>query len=352
MENKKRVLLGMSGGVDSAVSAILLQKSGFEVIGVTMRLFEDDCCDNCNTNTLNDAKDVCDKLSIKHYVYDFRDEFKKYVIDNFIKEYKKGRTPNPCIECNRYLKFGKMYELAKELDCTYIATGHYAKVEYSDKYQSYVLKKSQNESKDQSYVVYPIDKKILPYVIFPLEKFESKDEIRKIAKENGLFVASKPDSEDICFIPDNNHVRFLDENIKVKEGKIIDLEGKVRGKHNGFTHYTIGQRKGLGIQNLNPLYVVKIKPKTNEIVVGEKKSVLNKEVILENINILVNNVLSKEGVDVKVKIRYKAKEAEAKAYMIDDNVRIVFESPQFAITPGQSCVIYIDDVVIAGGIIK
>lgn len=352
MENKKRVLLGMSGGVDSAVSAILLQNSGFEVIGVTMRLFEGESCDKCNTNILNDAKEVCDKLGIKHYVYDFRNEFKKYVIYNFIEEYKKGKTPNPCIECNRNLKFGKMYELAKELECEYIATGHYAKIEYSDKYQSYVLKKSHNENKDQSYVVYPINKDILPYVIFPLEKFESKDEVRKIAIDNGLKVASKPDSEDICFIPDNNHVRFLDENIKLKEGNIFDLEGKIRGKHKGFTHYTIGQRKGLGIQNKNPLYVVKIKPETNEVIVGEKNSVLNEEVILENINILVDNVLTKDGVDVKVKIRYKAKEAEAKVYMVGNNIKVIFKSPQFAITPGQSCVIYIDDIVIAGGIIK
>lgn len=352
MENKKRVLLGISGGVDSAVSAILLQKSGFEVIGVTMRLFEDEKFDNCNADAINDAKEVCNKLGIKHYVYDFRNDFKRCVIENFVESYRNGKTPNPCIECNRHLKFGKMYELSKKLDCEYIATGHYAKVEYSDKYKNYVLKKSRNEDKDQSYVVYPIDKKILSHVIFPLEKFESKDEIRKIAKENGLLVASKPDSEDICFIPDNNHVRFLDENIKVKEGKIFDLDGKERGKHTGFTHYTIGQRKGLGVQNPNPLYVVKIKPETNEVIVGEKNSVLNKEVILENINILVDNVLTKDGVDVKVKIRYKAKEANAKAYLLRDNIKILFESPQFAITPGQSCVIYIDDVVIAGGIIK
>jgi tRNA-specific 2-thiouridylase len=351
LENKKRVLLGMSGGVDSAVSAILLKKSGFEVIGVTMRLFEVEHCDGYNENPVEDAKEVCDKLGIEHYVYDFRDEFKKYVIDNFVEAYKNGKTPNPCIECNRYLKFGKMYEISKKLDCEYIATGHYAKIEYSDKYENYVLKKSHNEAKDQSYVVYPISKEILSHVIFPLEKFESKEEIRKIAKENGLFVASKPDSEDICFIPDNNHIRFLDENIKVKEGKIYDLEGRERGKHTGFTHYTIGQRKGLGVQNPNPLYVVKIKPETNEVVVGEKNSVLNNEVKLENINVLVDNVLTKEGVNVKVKIRYKSKEVNAKAYLLDNNIKILFELPQFAITPGQSCVIYVDDVVIAGGII-
>ncbi len=357
MKNKKRVLLGMSGGVDSSVSAILLQKSGYEVIGITMRLFEDEKFQEnesgcCNLTTINDAKRVCDKLGISHYTYDFRKEFKEFVIDNFVEEYKSGRTPNPCIECNRKLKFGKMYELAKKLDCEYIATGHYAKVEYSNLYNSYVLKKSHNEDKDQSYVLYCIDKEILPHVIFPLEKFESKDEVRKIAQEYNLQVASKPDSEDICFIPDNNYKRFLDENVKVTDGKIYDIEGNMRGKHTGFTHYTIGQRKGLGIQNKKPLYVVKINPNSNEIIVGEKDSVLKKEVVLENINILVPNVINSKGIDVKAKIRYKAKEQSAKVYLINDKLKVVFDTPQFAITPGQSLVIYIDDVVIAGGIIK
>lgn len=357
MENKKRVLLGMSGGVDSSVSAILLKNAGYEVIGITMRLFEDDsfvenetAC--CSLSTINDAKRVCHKLGIKHYTYDFREEFKKYVIDNFIDEYKSGRTPNPCIMCNRFLKFGKMYELAKKLDCYYIATGHYAKTEYSEKYNCFVLKKSDNILKDQSYVLYPIDKKLLPHILFPLQGFDSKDDVRKIAKENNLLVASKPDSEDICFIPDNNHTRFLDENIKVKEGKIVDINGITRGKHTGFTHYTIGQRKGLGIQNEKPLYVVNIDPKENKIIVGEKNSVLSKNLVIEDINVLVSDVITKTGTNVKVKIRYKAKEANAVAYLDGDKIKITFVEPQFAIAPGQSCVIYIDDVVIAGGIIS
>lgn len=357
MENKKRVLLGMSGGVDSSVSAILLKNAGYEVIGITMRLFEDEsfvenetAC--CSLSTINDAKRVCHRLGIKHYTYDFREEFKKYVIDNFIDEYKSGRTPNPCIMCNRFLKFGKMYELAKKLDCYYIATGHYAKTEYSEKYNCFVLKKSDNILKDQSYVLYPIDKELLPHILFPLQGFESKDDVRKIAKENNLLVASKPDSEDICFIPDNNHTRFLDENIKVKEGKIVDINGKVRGKHTGFTHYTIGQRKGLGIQNEKPLYVVNINPDENKIIVGEKNSVLSRSLLIEDVNILIDNIIIKEGTNVKVKIRYKAKEANATAYLYGDKIKIIFDEPQFAIAPGQSCVIYIDDVVIAGGIIS
>lgn len=356
MKNK-RVLLGMSGGVDSSASAIVLKNMGYEVIGVTMRLFEDESFDFnengcCNISTINDAKRVCDKLEIKHYVYDFRKEFKKYVIDNFIEEYKTGRTPNPCIECNKFLKFGEMYKLAKKLDCDYIATGHYAKVCFDNKYNSFVLKRSHNLLKDQSYVLYGISKEVLPYVIFPLENFETKDEVRNIAKESGLFIANKPDSEDICFIPDNNHTRFLDENIKVKSGNIIDVSGNVRGKHNGFTHYTIGQRKGLGVQNEKPLYVLKINPNENEIVVGEKNTVLTRELVIENINILIPELLNKEGVKVNAKIRYKSKDAKATAYLDDDNIRLIFDIPQFAITPGQSAVIYIDDIVIAGGIIK
>lgn len=357
MENK-RVLLGMSGGVDSSVSAIILKDMGYEVVGVTMRLFEDENFDLnengcCNLSTINDAKRVCDKLEIKHYVYDFRKEFKKYVINNFVDEYKKGRTPNPCIECNKFLKFGKMYRLAKELDCEYIATGHYAKIEYSKKYNSYVLKKSHNLAKDQSYVLYGINRDILSHILFPLENFESKDEVRKIAKDNGLLIANKPDSEDICFIPDNNHTGFLDKNINIKSGNIIDIAGKLRGKHTGFTHYTIGQRKGLGIQNEKPLYVVKIDPNKNEVIVGEKNSVLTRELLLKNINILIPNILNNKGVAVTAKIRYKSKDAKAIAYLEDEKIKLVFDEPQFAITPGQSAVIYIDNnIVLAGGIIE
>ena len=239
---KKKVLLGMSGGVDSSVSAIILQEQGYEVIGVTLNLFS---CASCCSYI--DVKSVCNTLGIPHFIIEGKDVFQKYVINDFINCYKKCTTPNPCIECNKYMKFGLMYEKAKELGCNYIATGHYAKTEYCEKYNQYVLKKSNAGKKDQSYVLYNLPQDMIDKVLFPLANFESKDEIRKIAKEHNLIVANKPDSEDICFIPDGNYKKFLEQNsdLKAKEGNIVTRQGKVIGKHTGLYKYTIGQRKGL-----------------------------------------------------------------------------------------------------------
>ena len=350
MKNKK-VLLGMSGGVDSSVSAILLKEKGYEVIGTTLELFAGSSC--CNINTYIDAKNICKQIGIPHFTYNYKNEFKKYVIDDFINCYSNCKTPNPCIECNKYMKFGLMYEKAKELDCKYIATGHYAKTEYSTKYNRYVLKKSNAGKKDQSYVLWNIPKELIQYIIFPLAEYEEKEEIRKIAKQNNLKVSDKPDSQDICFIPDGNYKRFLENNsnIKQKKGKIVNSDGQELGEHTGLYNYTIGQRKGLGISNKVPLFVLGFNKEKNQVIVGEEKELYKKEIIVKDINLLLVDKI-KEEIEVKVKTRYSSKEAKAKITQNKNTIKVIFDEPQRAVTPGQSAVFYVDDIVLGGGKIE
>jgi len=343
----KRVLLGMSGGVDSSASAAILKQKGYEVIGGTMRLWDEGCL----FNHANDAKKVCNKLDIEHHIFDCKKDFKEYVIDDFIQCYECGKTPNPCVECNKYLKFGEFYKKAQELECDYIATGHYAKVEYSKKYNQYVLKKSKEEAKDQSYFLYRIPKEILSKIIFPLEDFSNKEEIRNIARQNDLIVAEKSESQEICFIPDNDYVRFIknNSNNKFKQGNIVNSKGEILGKHNGIINYTVGQRKGLGISYKQPLYVLKIDKPKNEVIVGTENELYTNEVIIEDINYLVTDLEYKE-IEVEAKVRFRAKPAKAMLYPLENGkAKVIFDDPQRAITPGQSLVFYIDDVVIGGG---
>lgn len=343
---KKKVLLGMSGGVDSSVSAIILQEQGYEVIGVTLNLFS---CASCCSYI--DVKSVCNTLGIPHFIIEGKDVFQKYVINDFINCYKKCTTPNPCIECNKYMKFGLMYEKAKELGCNYIATGHYAKTEYCEKYNQYVLKKSNAGKKDQSYVLYNLPRQMTDKVLFPLGDFENKEQIRKIAEEHNLQVARKPDSEDICFIPEGDYKKFLEANsdLKAKVGNIVNTEGKILGKHEGLYKYTIGQRKGLGISNEVPLFVKGFNPEKNELIVGEETEIFSKEAIANEINLILMDEITRP-MDVKAKIRYAAKEAECTIYPEEEGkIRVVFNQPQRAITPGQSVVFYIDDIVLGGG---
>jgi len=343
----KRVLLGMSGGVDSSASAVILKQKGYEVIGATMKLWDEGCL----FNHANDAKKVCDKLNIEHHIFDCQNQFKEHVVNDFIQCYQCGKTPNPCVECNKYLKFGEFNKIAEELECDYIATGHYAKIEYSEKYNQYVLKKSKEEKKDQSYFLYRIPKEILPKIIFPLEDFSNKEEIRNIARENDLIVAEKSESQEICFITDNDYVGFIknNSNNKFKEGNIVNNKGEILGKHDGIINYTVGQRKGLGISYKEPLYVLKIDKEKNEVIVGTEQELYTNEVYIEDINYLVTDLENKE-IEVQAKVRYRAKPARATLYPLENGkAKFIFNESQRAITPGQSLVFYIDDIVVGGG---
>ena len=348
----KKVMLGMSGGVDSSVAAILLKNQGYEVTGVTLHLYEGGCC---NLDSVWDAKQVCKKLGIEHITLDYQDYFKSTIIKNFIDEYKNYRTSNPCVICNKYLKFGIMYEKAKELGIDYIATGHYAKTEYDEEYKRYVIKKAENLEKDQTYFLYYIDKNIIKDLLLPLGDYKDKEEIRKIARENELIrVANKRDSEDICFVTTGNYKDFLENNsdIKSTKGKIVDVEGNVLGEHSGLYKYTIGQRRGMGVSADSRLFVVGFNKEKNELIVGKEKDLLKKEMIVKDYNLLLVDDIEKQ-VEVKVKTRYSQKESEGILEKIDDNtLKITFKKEEPRITPGQSAVFYIEDKLFGGGIIE
>ena len=338
----------MSGGVDSSVSALLLKQKGYDVIGTTLELYAGSSC--CNVNTYLDAKKVCKQIGIPHFIFDCKEDFKKYIIQDFIDCYSNCITPNPCIECNKYMKFGFMWEKAKEMGCNYIATGHYAKTEYNEKYGRWVLKKSNAGNKDQSYVLWNIPKDLIEHVVFPLSDFENKDQIRKIASDNELQVANKPDSQDICFVPDGNYKKFLENNsnIKPKKGNIVNSKGEILGEHTGLYNYTIGQRKGLGISHPTPLFVLGFNSLKNEVNVGEEEELYKKEVTVKDVNLILVDEI-KDWMEVEVKTRYSTKTAKAKIVQDGEFIKIVFNEPQRAITPGQSAVFYIGDIVVGGG---
>lgn len=358
--NKKRVLLGMSGGVDSSVAAYILKEQGYEVIGVTMQIWPDmaeevreregGCC---SLSAVDDARRVANYLGIPYYVMNFKEVFERKVINYFVDEYIKGRTPNPCIACNRYIKFEEFLRKAHSLDAYYVATGHYARIDWDENRGRYLLKRSADKSKDQTYALYSLTQYQLEHTLMPLGDF-TKGETRNIAREIGLNVAQKPDSQEICFVEDNDYGKFIEERMpdKVKPGFFVDTKGNILGRHKGIVHYTIGQRKGLGIALGKPMYVVGIDAKKDIVILGEDKDVFSQEMIVEDLNYILIDKLQ-EPMEVGVKIRYTAREAAATIIpMVDGRVRVRFKDPQRAITPGQAAVFYEGNNVVGGGIIK
>lgn len=352
MDKQKSVMIGMSGGVDSSVAAALLKEQGYRVIGVTMRLwtYSDDDPNHegcCSESAVEDARRVCDKLGIDFYVLNFKDIFRREVVEYFIDEYKRGRTPNPCIMCNKKLKFGEMLRRAKAMDIDYVATGHYAIIE-QDENGKYRLRMSKAAKKDQSYVLYNFTQEQLAHTLMPLGAY-TKDEVRALAEKYGLAVANKPDSQEICFVEDGKYADFITDyaNYAPKEGDILDINGNVIGRHRGLIYYTIGQRKGIGAYG-RPMFVMKIDPKTNTITLGEKGMEFSKSLIAEDVN-FISGEAPTEPIRVQVKVRYQAKPAPATLFAENGRVKIDFDEPQRAVTPGQAAVFYDGDIVLGGG---
>lgn len=348
-----RVAVAMSGGVDSSVTAALLKEKGYDVIGITLRLWEPDCPSG-PSSAANDAKAVAHILGIPHYVLDFRAVFQAYVIEYFVKSYKMGRTPNPCVACNKYIKFGKLWEAAKNLGADYLATGHYARTAYDEERGVYMLLRGADRRKDQSYVLYQLTQEVLPHLIFPMAKLE-KQEARELARKWRLPVFDKPESQDICFIPDDDYKRFLREQdgAMFKCGDFIDQDGRVVGRHQGIPAYTIGQRRGLNIGGPGgPYYVTALDVKRNVVVVGANADLFSTTVCAENVS-WVEGAPS-GPVRALGKIRYGAKESPCTVYPEGQGIRVEFEQPQRAVTAGQALVLYdaaAGERVLGGGII-
>lgn len=354
-----KVVVGMSGGVDSSVAAYLLKEQGYDVIGVTMQIWQDEeqamqeenggCC---GLSAVDDARRVAAALEIPYYVMNFKKEFKEHVIDYFVEEYQNGRTPNPCIACNRYVKWESLLQRSLSIGAEYIATGHYARVVQLENGR-YTLRRSATLAKDQTYALYNLTQDQLKRTLMPVGEY-TKEEVRSIAEKINLRIASKPDSQDICFVPDGDYASYIEEEagVKVPEGNFVLTDGTVLGRHKGITHYTVGQRKGLGLALGYPAFVLEIRPKTNEVVIGTKEESMTTQLVARNLNFMSIEDLT-EPLHVFTKIRYNHRGAWCTIEKTgEDEILCTFDEPQRAVTPGQAVVFYDGEYVLGGGTIQ
>ena len=356
---KKKVVVGMSGGVDSSVAAYLLKKAGYDVIGVTMQIWQEEDQETkeeqggcCGLSAVDDARRVAWDLEIPYYVMNFREEFRSHVMDYFVEEYRQGRTPNPCIACNRYVKWESLLKRSMDIGADYIATGHYAQIVQLENGR-FALKKSATAAKDQTYALYNLTQEQLSRTLMPVGQY-TKEEIRRMAEEIGLQVANKPDSQEICFIPDHDYAGFIKDYTGEMEeqGNFVDLDGRVIGRHKGITHYTVGQRKGLNLSMGHPVFVVEIRPETNEVVIGSGEDVFSSRLVCNQVDYMAIDGLHGKSMEVTAKIRYSHRGAPCTIKELGDGmVECVFKEPQRAITPGQAVVFYQGDYVVGGGTI-
>ena len=359
MASRGKVVVGMSGGVDSSVAAYLLKEAGYEVIGVTMQIWQEQDTETveteggcCGLSAVDDARRVAMELGIPYYVMNFRKEFEKNVIEYFVREYQAGRTPNPCIACNRYVKWESLLQRSMQLGADFIATGHYARIEELSNGR-YAIRNSVTAAKDQTYALYNLTQEQLKHTLMPVGEYE-KDRVREIARKAGLPVAGKPDSQEICFVQNNDYAGFI-ENYSGQPcvpGNFVDRHGNVMGRHKGIIHYTVGQRKGLGLSLKEPAFVLELRPDTNEVVLGYGDEIFAEEAVAAHVN-MMSRADFEDGMPVTAKIRYNHRGASAKIYHAGDGMlRCVFDEKQRAVTPGQALVLYEGEYVLGGGTIQ